>query len=76
MPTHLTRYGAGVYGQRRSDGVEVVTINLAEGLIESGVCKTFAVAIECDCACTPPTMPTCRSEHLPTCPVAKAMGHG
>jgi hypothetical protein len=23
----------------------------------------------CNCADTPPTMPTCRSEHLPSCPM-------
>ena len=26
------------------------------------------IAVPCNCANTPPTMPTCRSEHLPTCP--------
>lgn len=26
--------------------------------------------ITCDCASVPPTMPTCRSEHLPSCPIA------
>lgn len=30
-----------------------------------------ALVAVCDCAGTPPTMPTCRSEHLPSCPVAK-----
>jgi len=29
---------------------------------------TKAMRLPCNCADTPPTMPTCRSEHLLTCP--------
>ena len=27
----------------------------------------MADTLYCDCAATPPTMPTCRGHHLPTC---------
>jgi len=28
------------------------------------------VLIDCNCAAIPPTMPTCRDKHLPSCPAA------
>jgi hypothetical protein len=30
----------------------------------------MADLVKCNCAAVPPTMPTCRIDHLPTCPVA------
>lgn len=36
---------------------------------QSGSVATPPPWLVCDCAATPPTMPTCRTEHLPSCPL-------
>jgi hypothetical protein len=53
--------------QRRTlEALGTITADLRR---ERDVLRSFVVV--CDCASTPPTMPTCRGEHLPTCPVAR-----